>query len=129
MYGACETQLRRHLGSDEVAPRSVLAIVYSPNRWTALVRYLGLASHFVSGYSHGPAAEAGNGATHAWAAVYLAGPGGNAFDSTTGKVTGSRHIPVAVARDPEAVPPFAGSFIGPSGSAPTLAVNVRVITL
>lgn len=92
-------------------------------------RYLGLASRFVSGYLHSPTTEAGGAATHAWAEVYLPGPGWKGFDSTTGEVTGSRHIPVAVARDPEAVPPVAGSFIGPRSSAPTLAVNVRVIAL
>ncbi|HAJ72724.1 MAG TPA: cysteine protease, partial [Methylophilaceae bacterium] len=36
-------------------------------------RCLGLASRFVSGYSHAPATEAGNATTHAWAEVYLPG--------------------------------------------------------
>lgn len=96
---------------------------------TEVCRYLGLASRFVSGYLHAPATEAGNAATHAWAEVYLPGPGWKGFDSTTGEVTGSRHIPVAVARHPEAVPPVAGSFVGSSDAAPTLAVNVQVIAL
>ena len=89
-------------------------------------RYLGLASRFVSGYLHAPTTEAGGAATHAWAEVYLPGPGWKGFDSTTGELTGSRHIPVAVARHPEAVPPVAGSFIGPRGPAPILSVNVQV---
>ncbi len=38
-------------------------------------RDLGLASRFVSGYSHGLASESGNAATHAWAEVYSAGAG------------------------------------------------------
>lgn len=92
-------------------------------------RYLGLASRFVSGYLHAPTTEAGGAATHAWAEVYLPGPGWKGFDSTSGEVTGSRHIPVAVARHPEAVPPVAGSFIGPRGPAPILAVNVQVSRL
>jgi transglutaminase-like putative cysteine protease len=92
-------------------------------------RHLGLASRFVSGYLHAPATEAGNASTHAWAEVYLPGPGWKGFDPTSGEVTGSEHIPVAVARHPESVPPVAGSFIGPSGPAPTLLVNVRVSTL
>lgn len=92
-------------------------------------RQLGLASRFVSGYLHAPATEAGNAATHAWSEVYLPGPGWKGFDSTTGEVTGSRHIPVAVARHPQAVPPVAGSFIGPSGEQPPPIVQVQVTAL
>jgi transglutaminase-like putative cysteine protease len=89
-------------------------------------RYLGLASRFVSGYLHAPATEAGSAATHAWAEVYLPGPGWKGFDPTIGEVTGARHIAVAVARHPEAVPPVAGSFTGPIGAAATLVVDVKV---
>ena len=89
-------------------------------------RHLHLACRFVSGYLHAPATEAGNGATHAWAEVYLPGPGWKGFDSTIGQVTGAQHIAVAVARQPEAVPPVSGSFTGPAGMLPTLTVNVRV---
>ena len=89
-------------------------------------RHLGLASRFVSGYLHAPATETGNGATHAWAEVYLPGPGWKGFDATEGRLTSTEHIAVAVARHPEAIPPVAGSFFGPSGMVPTLTVNVRV---
>ncbi len=92
-------------------------------------RYLGLASRFVSGYAHAPATEHWSATTHAWAEVYLPGPGWKGFDPTSGEVTGHRHIPVAVARHPEAVPPVAGSFIGPNGPPPTLVVDVRVVAL
>lgn len=88
-------------------------------------RSLGLASRFVSGYLHAPATEAGNATTHAWAEVYLPGSGWKGFDPTSGLVTGTKHIAVAVARDPEAVPPVAGSFIG-LNVAPLLHVNVQV---
>jgi len=89
-------------------------------------RYLGLASRFVSGYLHAPATEAGNAATHAWAEVYLPGPGWKGFDPTSGEVTGANHIAVAVARHPESVPPVSGTFTGPAEAAPTMAVDVRV---
>lgn len=89
-------------------------------------RYLGLASRFVSGYLHAPATEAGNATTHAWAEVYLPGTGWKGFDPTSGLVTGSQHIAVAVARNPEAVPPVAGSFVGPAFIKPSLIVNVQV---
>lgn len=88
-------------------------------------RCLGLASRFVSGYLHAPATEAGNATTHAWAEVYLPGTGWKGFDPTAGQVTGTHHIAVAVARNPEAVPPVAGSFIGPA-VMPKLIVDVQV---
>lgn len=92
-------------------------------------RYLGLASRFVSGYSHIPTTEHWSATTHAWAEVYLPGPGWKGFDPTSGELTGSHHIPVAVARHPEVVPPVSGSFVGPNGPPPTLIVDVRVVTL
>lgn len=92
-------------------------------------RCMGLASRFVSGYLHMPDNEAGNASTHAWAEVYLPGPGWKGFDPTSGLVTGNQHIPVAVARHPEAVPPVSGSFVGPAGQLPALTVAVRVSAL
>ncbi len=92
-------------------------------------RYMGLASRFVSGYLHMPDNETGNATTHAWAEVYLPGPGWKGFDPTSGLVTGDHHIPVAVARHPESVPPVSGSFIGPAGQRPALIVSVRVSDL
>jgi len=92
-------------------------------------RYLGLASRFVSGYLFAPSTEAGNASTHAWAEVYLPGAGWKGFDPTSGVVAGNKHIAVAVARHPEAVPPVAGSYLGPTGQQPTLHVAVQVSAL
>ena len=89
-------------------------------------RCLGLASRFVSGYLHAPATEAGNATTHAWVEVYLPGTGWKGFDPTAGEVTGNRHIAVAVARDPGAVPPVSGSFFGSGLATPAMLVNVQV---
>ena len=88
-------------------------------------RQLNMACRFVSGYLHAPSTEIGNASTHAWAEVYLPGPGWKGFDPTIGELTGNRHIPVAVARHPEWIPPVAGSFVG-STQIPTLNVNVQV---
>lgn len=77
----------------------------------AAARQLGLAARFVTGYLHAPLSPAA-GATHAWAEIYLPGAGWKGFDPTTGTIVGADHIPVAVARLPESVPPVAGSFRG-----------------
>lgn len=90
-------------------------------------RCLGLAARFVSGYLHAPPSPANFGATHAWAEVYLPGAGWKGFDPTIGAMAGSDHIPVAVARLPESVPPVAGTFVGPPGS--NLSVGVWVTKL
>ena len=89
-------------------------------------RYLGLASRFVSGYVHAPATEAGHAATHAWAEVYLPGPGWKGFDPTSGEITATNHIAVAVARHPESVPPVSGTYTGPAEPPATMRVDVRV---
>lgn len=89
-------------------------------------RHLGLASRFVSGYLNTPLNDGCNGSTHAWAEVYLPGAGWKGFDPTSGEVTGNRHIATAVARHPEAVPPVAGSYLGPPNLSPILNVAVRV---
>jgi len=92
-------------------------------------RNLGLASRFVSGYAHAPQSEEWSSTTHAWAEVYLPGAGWKGFDPTAGELAGRRHIPVAVARHPETVPPVAGSFVGQPGFRPKLIVDVRVVAL
>ncbi len=89
-------------------------------------RCLGLASRFVSGYLHAPATEAGHASTHAWAEIYLPGTGWKGFDPTSGMITGSQHIAVAVARNPEAIPPVSGSFTGPGAISPSMVVDVQV---
>jgi transglutaminase-like putative cysteine protease len=91
-----------------------------------LARRLGLAARFVSGYLVTPSADPGGGATHAWAEVYLPGAGWKGFDPTLGRLVGADHIPVALARRPDAVPPVAGAFLGPPGVVPVLSVQVAV---
>lgn len=87
-------------------------------------RSLGFASRFVSGYLHAPPSSTNFGATHAWAEAYLPGAGWKGFDPTIGEIAGMNHIPVAVARLPESVPPISGSFIGPPGASLNVGVWV-----
>lgn len=88
------------------------------------VRSLGLACRFVSGYLHAPLLSDEIGSTHAWAEVYLPGAGWKGFDPTIGKIAGTDHIAVAVARLPHSIPPIAGSYVGLPES--TLTVGVWV---
>jgi transglutaminase-like putative cysteine protease len=90
-------------------------------------RSLGLAARFVSGYLNAPTSNWDLGATHAWAEIYLPGAGWKGFDPTIGELVSTKHIPVAVARWPESVPPVSGSFTGPPGA--TLQVGVWVSEL
>jgi transglutaminase-like putative cysteine protease len=92
-------------------------------------RYLGFATRFVTGYHTSYAGEVGNGSTHAWAEVYLPGPGWKGFDPSGGVVTGGEHVAVAVAHHPEAVPPVSGSYLGPAEPAPSMQVSVRMVPL
>jgi len=89
-----------------------------------VVKCLGLASRFVSGYLYAPLMSSQVGSTHAWAEVYLPGGGWKGFDPTIGEIVGKDHIAVAVSRLAESVPPIAGSFGGVADS--TLDVGVWV---
>lgn len=85
---------------------------------------LGLAARFVSGYLHAPLMADQDGSTHAWAEVYLPGGGWKGFDPTIGDIVGSDHIPVAVSRLAEAVPPISGTFAGTAESSMDVGVWV-----
>ena len=84
-----------------------------------LLRHLGLAARFVSGYliqfsPDTPALdapeEAGDGATdlHAWCEVYLPGAGWLGLDPTSGLVAGEGHIPLACTPEPAGAAPVEG---------------------
>ncbi|MFT7004637.1 MAG: transglutaminase-like putative cysteine protease [Sulfurimonas sp.] len=88
------------------------------------VKCLGLASRFVSGYLYAPLMVNEVGSTHAWAEVYIPGAGWKGFDPTIGDIVGSDHIPVAVARLAESVPPISGSFSGNAKSSLDVGVWV-----
>jgi len=84
-----------------------------------VVRRMGMAARFVSGYLYDPALDEGEdvgisgaGATHAWLHVYLPGAGWVPFDPTNALFGGSSLIRVAYARDPSLAAPISGSWFG-----------------
>lgn len=88
-------------------------------------RYLGLPARFVSGYATTEDIPAAMGATHAWTEVFLPGAGWKGFDSTGGIVAGPNHIAIAVGRDPESLPPIAGTYLS-GGATVEASLDVEV---
>jgi transglutaminase-like putative cysteine protease len=96
-----------------------------------VVRSLGLAARFVSGYIFVPdvhrAQAVGGGATHGWMQAYLPGAGWVDFDPTNSIVGNRNLIRVAVAWDQQNALPLWGTFIGPAKSFRGMHVEVSVV--
>jgi transglutaminase-like putative cysteine protease len=99
-------------------------------------RALGIGARFVTGYLYDPALDSGAnqgmvgaGATHAWAEVYLPGPGWVEFDPTNGLIESPSLLRVGVASDAEHAVPISGSYMGVPDDVVLVEIDVKVTAL
>ena len=98
----------------------------------AALCHLGFAARFVSGYLYLPSDDDGDeavldgGNTHAWAQVYVPGPGWVDFDPSSGTVGNQNLVRIAVVNDPRHAIPLQGSYFGRSADQIAMKVAVRV---
>ncbi|QTL04564.1 transglutaminase family protein [Aquabacter sp. L1I39] len=93
-------------------------------------RRLGFGARLVSGYlftpNRIPFGPQDQGATHAWAEIFLPGAGWVAFDPTNSTVAGGDLIPVAVARTMDLATPVSGTYLGNNNVFQGMDVEVSV---
>lgn len=114
------------LGSGSCRDMAVLFI--------SVVRQLGLAARFVSGYLYDPPAENGAeytfnravGSMHAWAEVYLPGAGWKGFDPTNGILANSFFIPTAVSHSPEVIDPIQGHYFSKDATDSDIEIQLHI---
>lgn len=91
-----------------------------------LLRHLGLAARFVSGYYYFDMEEPSY-ELHAWVEVYLPGAGWVGLDPSHGILTGNTHIPVVASAFPEKTMPVTGSIRGSANM--TMETDLMIVAI
>ena len=91
-----------------------------------LLRHLGIAARFVSGY-YFVGSDNANHELHGWVEVYLPGAGWIGFDPSNGMVAGSSHIPICSSAYYQNTMPITGSFRGGVGSTMVTSLSIEKI--
>ena len=91
-----------------------------------MLRTVGLAARFVSGYAYNPILGDGH-ELHAWVEVLLPGAGWIGLDPSSGLLTDEHYIPVATSFDPSLTMPVTGSYIGDGSSKLRASVSISEV--
>ncbi|GAB2993311.1 transglutaminase family protein [Cyclobacterium sediminis] len=90
-----------------------------------MLRHVGLAARFVSGYAFNPELEEGH-ELHAWVETYLPGAGWVGLDPSLGLMVDEHYIPLASSFLPENTLPVHGTFGGENLKPSTLQTSVSI---
>jgi transglutaminase-like putative cysteine protease len=94
----------------------------------AVARAMGVPARYVSGYIHAPGEDGvTEGASHAWAEVWIPGSGWVGFDATHPVRAGENHVRVAVGRDYRDAAPTRGVYVGTATGMMTVNVRTRAL--
>jgi transglutaminase-like putative cysteine protease len=90
-----------------------------------LLRSVGLASRYVSGYAFNPELDEGN-ELHAWVEAYIPGAGWVGVDPNLGLLADEHYIPLACSNHPGRTLPVHGTVGGDEPSSSTLEASVTI---
>lgn len=93
-----------------------------------LLRSMGLAARFVSGYNYIITDEAPSFELHAWVEVFLPGAGWVGYDPTHGIAVGATHIPVAASSSFENTMPVSGNLRGDASAKLFTDLQIELLT-
>jgi transglutaminase-like putative cysteine protease len=92
-----------------------------------LLRNLGLAARFVSGYNYIVTDEEPSFELHAWVEVFLPGAGWVGYDPTHGIAVGAAHIPVAASSAYENTMTVSGNLRGDAQAELTTGLQIELL--